>query len=102
MLKQATRARRTCTPHRCEPLEVRRLLSTAVWDGGGDGSNWNDAGNWVGDNLPGSGDDVVISVPSSNPTIDLTGGAAASIHNLQSDETLLIREQLSVSGTANL
>src|SRR4051794_41437954 len=52
--------------HRAEALEARRLLSTVVWDGGGDGENWNDPANWVGDNLPADGDDVVISVPASN------------------------------------
>ena len=27
------------------------------WDGGGDGSTWNDNQNWAGDNGPGDGDD---------------------------------------------
>ena len=45
-----------------EWLEDRCLLVTIAWDGGvsGTGTNWNAAANWVGDVLPGSGDDAQI------------------------------------------
>lgn len=41
------------------------LAGTVEWDGGGDGSSWNDAANWSGDEVPGSFDDVIIDVPGS-------------------------------------
>ena len=47
-------------PSGFERLEDRRLLATVVWDGGGDGSQWDIAANWAGDVLPGPGDDVVL------------------------------------------
>ncbi len=43
-------------------LEARHLLATINWDGGGDGTTWEDNLNWVGDALPGAADDVVINV----------------------------------------
>jgi hypothetical protein len=49
-------------------LERRRLLAPIHWDGGGDGVSWHNAANWVGDMLPGTGDDVFIDV-ASNPTV---------------------------------
>src|SRR5262245_13739429 len=54
-----------------EHLEERCLLSTVTWDGGGDGSNWNDPQNWnkpdavIHDVLPGAEDDVVIGMPGT-------------------------------------
>src|SRR5215213_2584592 len=102
MLMPLPRRKYRAAIKQCEPLERRRLLSVAFWDGGGDGNNWNDEFNWAADALPAKGDDVVISLPGSNPTIDLRGGIPADIHNLQSDEALLIREPLNVSGTATL
>jgi len=55
-------------------------LITKTWDGGGATNNWNDAANWSGDTLPGSGDDVTFDATSSkNVTIDtnITVGSIA-------------------------
>ncbi|MCY2953144.1 MAG: hypothetical protein NTU53_14365, partial [Planctomycetota bacterium] len=65
------------------------LLSSAYWDGGGDGTNWNDPLNWSGDALPGAADDVTINV-AANPTIRLTSGDQ-SIASLVSDELLVLQ-----------
>ena len=43
-----------------ERLEERHLLATINWDGGGDGTSWQDPLNWDIDTLPSSVDEVVI------------------------------------------
>src|SRR5687767_12300930 len=42
------------------------------WDGGGDGGTWHDANNWSADQVPGTTDDVVISIPGTNFTVIIT------------------------------
>ena len=64
------------------------------WDGGGDGSTWNDNQNWAGDNGPGDGDDrgilgdtavdrtVVINWPGPDESLgweQTTGGVVNKI-----------------------
>ena len=39
------------------------------WDGGGDGTSWQQAANWEGDVLPTAFEQAVINVSGSNPTI---------------------------------
>ena len=65
---RAARANRIVL-YRAELLEARFLLSTVSWDGGGDGVSWNDPRNWSNDSLPTASDDVVISIPASNPVM---------------------------------
>jgi hypothetical protein len=73
-----------------EQLEQRMLLASVTWDGGGDGTSWNDARNWSGDVLPGQGDDVVISVPNA-ATVQYTAAAGdVSINSLVSDDALVL------------
>ena len=36
-----------------------------TWDGGGDGSAWEDAGNWDPDGLPTGSDDVIVNAPGT-------------------------------------
>src|SRR5262245_18143486 len=45
--------------------------ATVQWYGGGDGTNWNQALNWVGDVTPGATNDVVIDVPGTNVTVNI-------------------------------
>ncbi|HQY88405.1 MAG TPA: hypothetical protein PK402_07085, partial [Tepidisphaeraceae bacterium] len=71
-----------------EQLERRSLLASVSWDGGGDGSSWNDQNNWSGNALPGTSDDVTLNV-GANPNIVLTGTAAA-IRSLASSENLKV------------
>ena len=55
-----------------ETLESRRLLAAVSWDGGGDGTSWNDPLNWSGDVLPTVDDDAFIG-STANPNVNLTG-----------------------------
>ena len=55
-----------------ESLEDRTLLSNITWSGSGDGTSWNVAANWIGGQVPGAGDDVVIAAPNGT-TIQLSG-----------------------------
>src|SRR5262245_23335675 len=57
-----------------EALE-NRLLLTVTWDGGAGTFNWNDAGNWDTDSLPGAADAVVIPDLAGTPTIIHPSGA---------------------------
>src|SRR5262249_4615140 len=54
--------------------------ASILWDGGptGQGTNWLDPVNWVGDALPGPNDDAVIgpAAPGQPSVITLTGDAA--------------------------
>jgi RHS repeat-associated protein len=50
------------------------LMPSISWDGGGDGTSWQDKDNWTGDRLPEPSDDVLIDV-SENPTILFTASA---------------------------
>jgi trimeric autotransporter adhesin len=63
-----------------EILETRVVLSTvSTWSGldAANSTNWNDAGNWVGDQLPGAGDDLVF--PSGAPGLTNTNNLGAGI-----------------------
>jgi uncharacterized repeat protein (TIGR01451 family) len=63
-----------------ERLERRVALSTINWSGNGDGTSFSQAANWVGNAVPGSGDDAVIGV-GGNPTIQLPT-AGLTVHSL--------------------
>ena len=63
------------------------VISTVItWDGGGDGSSWDDALNWDTDTLPGASDDVIIDDPGSITVIHSTG--TTSINGLTCKENL--------------
>ncbi len=69
-------------------------LATVTWDGGGDGTSWNDPLNWDTDTVPLAGDDVVITLDATftvdldiNATVNtLTLGAVSGLNT----QTLLI------------
>lgn len=67
---------------RLERLEDRTVPATILWDGGptGQGTNWLEPVNWVGDMLPGPNDDAVIgpAAPGQPSEITLTG--ATTVH----------------------
>jgi hypothetical protein len=65
---------------------------SVVWDGGGDGSSWDDPLNWSGDELPGPDDDVVIDV-SGDVTVVHSGAAGTTTIN-----RLTCAEALTLSG----
>jgi len=58
----ANRIRNAEQPRRfiLEQLEQRVLLAIS-WDGGGNGTHWDDPFNWNTDSVPGPGDDVRIT-----------------------------------------
>ena len=72
-----------------EALEGRRLLAVVAWDGGGNDTNWATPQNWSGDVVPGPGDDVTISLTSSNPTVRVTTGTQA-VNSLTSTEAISV------------
>ncbi len=83
------RAARIERPHRLlEPLEGRQLLALVTWDGGGDGTSWEDPANWSGDALPTAADDVEIDVPASPTIVHSTG--TTEILSLNCAETLQV------------
>lgn len=99
-----------------EGLEGRILFATVSWDGPASG-DWNTEANWSNDQLPQSGDDVVInSSPSithstgthtirsltlSNGTLALTGGSIAVTNGASTGGTFNISSgaTFSISGT---
>ena len=63
------------------------MLAAVAWDGEGGDLQWTTPANWVGDALPGPGDDVTIDVPEVI-TVELAG--AASVNSLSSQEALIL------------
>ena len=86
-----------------EILEDRTLLATVMWDGGGDGTSWQDELNWQQNNLPAAGDDVIIS---TNGLVTYEGSdlSIASLDTksglLVSDGTLEVTISLNVNGNS--
>jgi len=78
-------------------LEARGQVT---WTGDGDGTSWSDAANWSSQQVPGSGDDVVIDAPSdSTYTVELTAArTVASLRIDSRDATLALAADLTVSG----
>jgi hypothetical protein len=60
-------------------LESRLAPAVIQWDGGptGNGADWHDPINWVGDLLPGELDAVVINPTGANPVIQVSNAASA-------------------------
>lgn len=70
--------------------------ATITWDGGGDGVRWLDNLNWVGDVLPGSGDDVVIP---SLPSAVVHDVGSTTVTSLSSDASLeVVASSLTATG----
>ncbi len=69
------------------------FLTGVFWDGGGDGTDWNDTANWNDDTLPTATDDVLLDVAASLTVLVNTG--SVSVSRLQSEESL----QVSGNGT---
>ena len=71
-----------------EALEARVLFAAISWDGGGDGVNWDDAGNWSNNQVPTLQDDVTINLPGSEPLITIRTNAAC--RNLTTHEPVYL------------
>src|SRR5438552_18694061 len=63
----------------CDRLEDRTVPSTVAWDGGptGNGTNWHEPVNRVGDVQPGAADYVTIDNLCNIPTISIGGQMSA-------------------------
>ena len=72
-----------------ESLEVRNLLATVGWDGGGDGTSWHDPLNWDTDALPAVADDVVIDIPGDVTVRHTTGATEVNSLTLAEDFELV-------------
>ena len=84
------------TSLRFEQLEMRRLLASVVWDGGGDGTKWYDPLNWERDVLPSNGDMVAISASSTQVVFD---GPSLEIAELSLNADLaVLSNALSITG----
>jgi len=57
--------------------------ATILWDGGltGQGMNWLDPVNWVGDVVPGTSDDAVIGPAGAGQATEITLTGIASVHS---------------------
>ncbi len=58
-----------------------------LWDGGGDGSTWNDPLNWDGDVVPGLGDDVdivgfdvVVAANATASSVEIRSGGSLTVN----------------------
>ena len=54
-------------------------LSAQIWDGGGDGTSWDDANNWSTDEIPAQG--AAVTFPDS-VTANITGSAPNSLRRI--------------------
>jgi hypothetical protein len=98
-LKQGPRNRRRFRRLWLERLEERAMLATVLWDGGGNGTSWNDPLNWDGDALPTAADDVVIGA-AGGVTITYPAGTT-TVKSVQSEAGLHIAGgSLTVAGTS--
>ena len=73
-----------------EAMEIRRLLSAAVWTGGAGDGQWNTAGNWQAGVIPLAGQDVQF--PDITPsTTQVTLGSDVEVGNIEIDGRYLIQ-----------
>ena len=72
---------------RIERMETRLQLSAVSWTGGGGDNNWDDPLNWNTGTLPGSADDVMITVPAN---VVHSAAVADSILSLTSTQPLTL------------
>lgn len=63
--------------------------ATVTWSGAGDGSAWTNRANWVGNVLPGAGDDVIIQVLNQDAEIVIPSGNI-SVRSIQAEESLTL------------
>jgi len=73
----------------CATLAGAAFAATMTWDGNGDINNsgdWNVAANWNPDQVPGDGDDVVITAVTggSNRTITIPAGDTVVVNSIAS------------------
>ncbi|MCP4644937.1 MAG: hypothetical protein GY851_31135, partial [bacterium] len=70
--------------------------ATVTWDGGGDGTSWEDPLNWSGDVLPVNYDDVTIDV--AGQVVSVTAVTGLALGSLQCEEDFSTSANLTVYG----
>ncbi|WP_149498712.1 hypothetical protein, partial [Roseiconus lacunae] len=84
---------------RLETLEQRYVLAAAIWDGGGPDLNWSTPENWIGNQIPASGDEVTIDDARSIEVVyDIEEPLSIASLNL-SESLKLTAGGLTVSGS---
>jgi len=69
---------------------IQGVASEVAWDGGGDGTSWNDPLNWSTDAVPGPTDDVTIGLPGADSlTISVPG--AQTVNRLENHAILAVQ-----------
>jgi hypothetical protein len=86
---RATEARASFRPELLR-LEDRLAPAVVVWSGGphGIGTSWNDPSNWVGNQVPGHGDDAQIDAHFASVTIVSSQGV--TINSVTSEAALAL------------
>ena len=73
-------------------LVTHAKAATVTWYGsgvgGGDGFTWTNSHNWVGNVVPGPGDDVIIGIDAADPAIQIT--TVVSIKSVNSQHAIAI------------
>ena len=74
-----------------EALELRMMLSTVTWTGGGGSNNaWSDPANWSSNpSLPSTGDDVIIGIAGAS----VTSTDSVTINSLQLQRGATLSDQ---------
>jgi hypothetical protein len=76
---------------------IGQPVANGIWTGSGDGINWTNPANWSNNHVPTSLDDVVINMPFTDPTIQITGTQSA--RSLSSTEAMHFNGTLNIAGT---
>ncbi|MDR3636208.1 MAG: hypothetical protein P4L84_20570, partial [Isosphaeraceae bacterium] len=84
-----------------EALEPRTLLSAVSWTGAGDGKSWTNPSNWSGNAVPGSNDNVTISL-GGTPTIQITSGNQAVLSLTSTDPLSISGGTLSINASSTI
>ena len=89
-----------------ERLEERLVLSTVTWNSTANptGGSWDLASNWVGGQLPGATDDVVINLASTG-TVTLDAGVTNAVKSLTTNTHTNINisnDSLSLAATSSI
>ncbi len=72
-------------------------MTVYAWDGGGDGTSWSDADNWVDGAVPGTDDidDAYVCIPPQDPgapTITMSSGDVATVQVFEAPLVRLVIE----------
>ena len=109
MLRMSTVVVGVVTAQCCAGVLPARAVSggsiAAVWDGGGDGTHFADAANWVGDAVPDAGSAVDLSAAACSARTpldnDLPGGLEVSDLTTPTAWCTITGATISLAGTVH-